>query len=117
MKTMNVSLHTNKITSPKSYNTVFKTNTNTNYQDKTKYQKTLEKRAYIDEKTEGLEEVSALALLLSLFLDTHHIDFKSKLKTKEIIGICSLGICIATFLAKAIKASKLSKEYDKENDK
>lgn len=84
---------------------------------RTKYQEYLEKRAYIDKKTEPYNNLAIGLLLVSLFLDVHHINsLKGKLSTPKKIGIGALGLSCVAAVTGMIKEIKLSKQYDKENN-
>lgn len=77
-----------------------------------------EKRAYIDSKTQGLDEFSALLALGAL--TTEIIDTPVVTNSKKSVNKLSLGLLIASLsfiLISCIKKHSLSKEYDniKEN--
>lgn len=91
-------------------NTFFKANSINN--DKCKY--IAEKRAYIEDKTTTLEELSILSFLGAVISGT--IDAESIIKNKKINKL-SLGLIItsaALLVAKWIKQIQLSHEYDRE---
>lgn len=82
-----------------------------------KYQEYLEKRAYIDKKTEPLNDLGIGLFLMSLILDVHHIDsLKSKLSKSQKFGIGAFILSCGATVAGMIKEIKLSKQYDKENN-
>lgn len=81
-----------------------------------KYQEYLEKRAYIDKKTEPFNNLAIGLFLMSLILDVHHIDsLKSKLSKSQKFGIGAFILSCGATVAGMIKEIKLSKQYDLDN--
>ena len=85
---------------------------------RTRYQKSLEKRAYIENETEPLNNLGFGLLVMSLLLDTQHINLKNlkgKLSTADKIGVGTFVLAFASFIAACVKGIKLSKQYDLDN--
>lgn len=81
-----------------------------------KYEKALQKRAYIESKTKTLEDlclVSFLGVITTGFLNSSVIENKSPKTNKFCIGFAIATL--ALFITKFIKQIQLSKQFEKEN--
>lgn len=80
-----------------------------------KYQKLLEKRAFIDDKVEIFEDMSFATLIGALLTGAMNIDLSKKLKPKEKLSIGFVTATVALLITKWIRQMQLSKKYDREN--
>ena len=81
-----------------------------------KYEKALQKRAYIESKTKTLEDlclVSFLGVITTGFLNSSVIENKNPKTNKFCIGFAIATL--ALFITKFIKQIQLSKQFEKEN--
>ncbi len=78
-----------------------------------KYRYILEKRAYIDSKTDALSDFSTSTLILSLLFGVQNIDLSKKMKTIQKWGLGFLIVSIGTFIATCIRKIQLSDDFDK----
>lgn len=99
-----------------------KTATSCSFKAKNKkydYQKSLEKRAFIENETEPLNNLGFGLLVISLLLGTHNINLKSlkgKLSTSDKLGVGTFVLAFVSFIAASVKGIKLSKQYDIDNE-
>lgn len=82
-----------------------------------KYNTTVEKRAYIESKTEPLEELCTLTFLGAIMSGIFNVKtIEKNSKNSEKLSIALVMASVVLLIMKWIKQIQLSKEYDKENN-
>ncbi len=100
-------------------NPILKHSLNANFKNSTqkssKYPKVVEKQAYIEAKTENLENLVTLGFLGTFASGVYDINSFQKDKGLSKISIILLIATTSLLIAKWVKQIQLSKRYEKEN--
>lgn len=76
------------------------------------YLKYLEKRAYLEEKTETIDDLALGTLVLGLFMNGHNAGTIKPAPTSQKVGVGLIISSLALIVLKCIKQTQLSKKYD-----